>query len=297
MDAAFDLAFSMTADTSENHAFSCETEDNGAKLLKVDSTPVRTKLTVVKPYWGDDKNCTQGNPALYLEDGTRLDFNLGYTGDHGYDAWAQEEQTADIYFDGIPAGTEKAIFRFYKDDYSMDEVLAEFTIDLVNGTAVPSATYTEDGPLVLDSPFDYKYLDSNYEGYSENKAVNGFVISRLFYSSRDAYFIANLYKTYGDYREVKVEVLNAQGTVVASGVSEYNTAVSDVNTYWDKTSPNWDMYAEEHGKDKAPNTYKITMVSENYQPAFGEVLTVRITDNQTGEVLATKDLTMNEKSQ
>lgn len=288
LDASFLLEFSLMADSSYNRSFSCEAVDGSVTLLNVETSPISTELTAVMPghYYID------GESALLLEDGTQLHFNHGKSTDITEEIFNSQAAECLLAFDGLPAGTEKAIFRQYKDqDHS--QVLAEFTLDLQKGTAEVSKTYEENGPLNLDSPFDYRYLNCKGESFSEEKAVNGFMVTDLVYSAKEARFTVQVEKVFGDYREIQVDILNSEGTVVASDTSAYCTSINGSKTYWDETTPCWSTYSK--GSDNAPNPYKIETPTLNYQPACGETLTVRITDTQTGETLVEQDILMNIK--
>ncbi len=296
IDGAFALDFSMTADASCNREFSCDAADGDVKLLGVKTTPVRTCLTVAQPYWGGDSNGPYGKPALYLEDGSRLKYNAQYSGSHGYDPFSEEAQTADQYFDGVPKGTKAVVFRFYKTENDMDrQVLAEFTVDLEKGTAAPSRTYEEDGPLNLEAAFDYRYLSSRELPYDPGKLTNGFMVSSLHYAANDSVFTVSA-DTPGEYKEILAEVLTADGQVVASTVSQYGTLYENENWYWDEDSPFWEGYSKTRGGDKAPHAYQLELYSQNYQPARNETMTVRLTDNETGEEILTQELTLDQLS-
>lgn len=112
---------------------------------------------------------------LYLEDGTPLQRSIGEEENVGFVKTDGPEQEAETithtaFFDGLPQGTEKVILRFFEDQipdwdpatrtapevyYVSDDtmeitpytvgVLAEVTIDLATGEAVPSETYLEYG--------------------------------------------------------------------------------------------------------------------------------------------------------
>jgi len=305
MGASFSLDFSLTANLSQNKAFSCDVEDNGIKLLNLDARPTITRLKAVMP----GTVSYDGDSVLLLENGTKLHLNRAKSADNTADNTtastieeflADEHAEIDLSFDGIPADTKKLIFRQYNNAMH-EKVLAEFTLDLENCTAETSKTYEEDGVLALNGPFDYDFLHSEgaLEGkneYNESKAVNGLQISNLYWDSHDHGVSLHVYQTSAPYREIKAEVLNTQGNVVAEKVSE-NSSVCNSSCktwYFDENYEGWNRILE-FGEEPhyAYNFYTVS----DYLPAFGEVLTVRITDNQTGEVLATKDLTMNEKSQ
>ncbi len=293
VSADFTLDFAVTADLSGNRSFSCQAEDNGVKLVNVESFPTTTRLSLAMP----GGEYVDGDSVLLLESGKSLHFNHRESTDITNEIYeSKEDVELTLSFDGVPAETEKAVFRHYKDS-AHSAVLAEFTLDLANGTAAVSRTYEEDGPLNPDSPFnyfDYRFLTGGSE-QAEAELENGFAAGSLMYDADEAKFTITVEKAQGEYREIKVEVLNAEGIVVASDVSEYNTAISGVKTYSDETSPNWESYCANVGEN-APNLYEITTPSLDYLPAYGEILTVRVTDNQTGEELVTQKIAMTQRS-
>lgn len=141
----FCVEFDLTPDRAHNSQHQTEAEDNGAKLLNVSVTPAQIILTVEKPYWGEAiENAIPGEPDsypagfphLYTADGREIMQDAGASEDKGgYDYKLRETQTADLYFDGAPAGEETVILRFIKGDgKDPDKVLAAFTIDLIAGT-------------------------------------------------------------------------------------------------------------------------------------------------------------------
>ncbi len=289
--AAFELTFTADVQTDFNRDFDCQAEDKGFVLHHVEASPVRTRLNLTVP-----ASSRGTEPYLYLMDGTRRNFNLSYSDEVGgfYGFPNHDSFTADLYFDGLPAGTQQAVLRLYSDNY--DEVLAEFTLDLESGTAQTSATYEQDGVLALDGPYDYMYLECEGTNggrlvYNESEAVNGFQISSLSWYAPDGGVQIGVYHTSAPYREIKAEVLNAQGDVVAEKVSENSSVCnSSLKTwYFDENCEAWNR-----GEGESHYSYHFYTTS-NYLPACGEALTVRITDAQTGEELATKDLLMNEK--
>ncbi len=98
-------------------------------------------------------------PYLYTLDGTKSGAVPPSPQPRPADA-----TTMVIPFDGAPAGTEQLVLRYYDDETgedTRDKVKAEFLIDLTSGTVAPCSTYDDGGALDLDSPFHYKYLDSD----------------------------------------------------------------------------------------------------------------------------------------
>lgn len=304
MDGAdFDLSFTLAADTTHNRDFECPAEDNGVKLLSVHATPVRTRFKVTLPVElanQTDVPITEWEPALYLPEGVKITHNRRQTFPEGYDYGTQEEQTVDMTFDGLPEGTETAVLRVYENTYqktpdSPRAVYCEFTVDLKNGSANPTQTYLEDGPLALDSPFDYEYLGSKYR---EVEMVNGYFVDRVLYDSKNRHFEVSLQQEPAPYRELKVELINAEGLTVAELISSDSpfAGSSLYSYYFDPTSKNWERYHSHPGNAWGENYWYNIVGSSNYRPACGEKLTVKVTDSETGEEILTDTVDMTEKS-
>lgn len=175
LEGSFSGEASVTVDTSHNQRYDAFTSDNVVQINWVESTPSYTRINYTIPYWGTTHYTLLGIPELYLEDGTPLRRSWEEGGDSGFgqpDGPAQEAETVThtAFFDGLPQGTEKVILRFFEDQipdwdpatrtapevyYVSDDtmeitpytvgVLAEVTIDLATGEAVPSETYLEYG--------------------------------------------------------------------------------------------------------------------------------------------------------
>lgn len=174
LEGSFSGEASVTVDTSHNQRYDAFTSDNVVQINWVESTPSYTRINYTIPYWGTTHYTLLGIPELYLEDGTPLRRSWEEGGDSGFgqpDGPAQEAETVThtAFFDGLPQGTEKVILRFFEDQIDWDPsmgtapevyyvsddtmettpytvgVLAEVTIDLATGEAVPSETYLEYG--------------------------------------------------------------------------------------------------------------------------------------------------------
>lgn len=282
--AAFELAFDAVADTSRNVEFDCNAKDGGATLKHVKFTPICSCLDVTAPV---------GNSNLYLMNGTRISPSPSGN-DYGYGS----------VFDSVPVGTEQVILRL-ENSLNHDptaEILAEFTIDLQKGAATPSRTWKEDGVLAKDGPFDYSYLqnyvvlseDGNPEGYvwyDETQAENDLLIGNISYQAETGVFSLGVYHAIPSYREIKSEILNADGNVVAEGLSSDSSLCDNEyrSWYFNEKSSYWDMRIQ----NGIPVNYEYNFaLSSEYRPAFGETLTIRLSDPETGEVLTTADRTM-----
>ena len=174
LEGSFSGEAAVTVDTSHNQRYDAFASDSEVQINWVESTPSYTKINYTIPYWGTTHYTLLGIPELYLEDGTPLRRSWEEGGESGFgepDGPAQEAETVThtAFFDGLPQGTEKVILRFFEEQTDWDPatgtapevyyvaddtmeitpytvgVLAEVTIDLATGEAVPSETYLEYG--------------------------------------------------------------------------------------------------------------------------------------------------------
>lgn len=175
LEGSFSGEAAVTVDTSHNQHYDAFASDSEVQINWVESTPSYTKINYTIPYWGSTHSMPLGIAMLYLEDGTPLQRSIGEEENVGFVKTDGPEQEAETithtaFFDGLPQGTEKVILRFYEDQipdwdpatgtapevyYVADDtmeitpytvgVLAEVTIDLATGEAVPSETYLEYG--------------------------------------------------------------------------------------------------------------------------------------------------------
>lgn len=175
LEGSFSGEAAVTVDTSHNQHYDAFASDSEVQINWVESTPSYTKINYTIPYWGSTHSMPLGIAMLYLEDGTPLQRSMGEEEDVGFVKTDGPEQEAETithtaFFDGLPQGTEKVILRFFEDQipdwdpatrmapevyYVSDDtmeitpytvgVLAEVTIDLATGEAVPSETYLEYG--------------------------------------------------------------------------------------------------------------------------------------------------------
>ncbi len=297
LDANWEVSFSVTVDTSSNYNFSVDTaSDNGMKLLEIQAIPTEISCKVTLPAWGTTEfHLAKGEPVLYTPDGNEIPFDLSKSTDEGgYNPWDSVEQTCTLYFDGAPAGTKQVILRIYEDS-QQESVLAEYTIDLEQATASPTTTYDDGGALDLDYPFRYQYLSwyakSDLFGNLNPKFVNGLFPAAVSFSRGGGSWEVSLL-TENDYREILVELYNCDGDLIGSTVSQYGTKYGQDNWFWDESSPFW-------GEKLAHYPYYSYRVyldpTDNYLPAFEEVLTLVVKDHATGEELIRQEITMDQR--
>ena len=89
-----------------------------------------------------------------------------------------------------------------------------------------------------------------------------------------------------------MELYNCDGDLIGSTVSQYGTKYGQDNWFWDESSPFW-------GEKLAHYPYYSYRVyldpTDNYLPAFEEVLTLVVKDHATGEELIRQEITMDQR--
>lgn len=284
----FEGAFSLIVDRAHEFSFTSDAEDNGAKVLAVSGTPTQTVVTIEKPYWGDvtpnvPADGSLGYPFLCTPDGET--YRIDFTKTTGYDYQSKEPQTADLYFDGLPAGTTQAVLRFYDTGTQQEEVLAEFTIDLEAQTVTPSTTYDDGGLLDLDNPYRYLILQNGGMGKEEN----GFSVMNVTFEKLNGYTGSVYFTLPAEQSEanLRVEVYDSQSTLLWES-NAYNSDGS-WNDRWKYSGPEDSMMgqlAQEAGEAEAAlGECQVSGDVTGLMVPIGEKVTVKIIDMDTGETL------------
>ncbi len=136
--------FFLAPDRTQPITFESDAERNGAKVLRVSTSPTRTEIRIEKPYWGlrhptVPEDGDLGYPYLFTEDGEEILLEHGETYDGGYRFDAQAVQEASLIFDSVPAGTKKLVLWFCNENQwdQVTETQAKFIIDLEHRTVTP----------------------------------------------------------------------------------------------------------------------------------------------------------------
>lgn len=275
-----DASFSLTVDSTSNKCFAANAESNGFQVHQVVSTPTSTEIAVTLP----GEYSIDNYPTLLTPDNRVISFSNDESVRNG-NYYFEGARDCSLYFDGIPAGTEQLVLRFYKDNKE-DSVLAEFTIDLDSEMVNPSNTYEDGGLLDLNDPFHYKYLHGYIAG--EPSFENHFAVDSVSYSKEGSSWEVGLL-TDEAYKEILVEVYTAGGELIGSTVSEYGTVQGQANWFWDENSPWWN----ESNAFYPYYAYRVYLdYEESYMPAIDETVTVVVKDNATGEELTRQDVTL-----
>ncbi len=289
----FRLEFPLAVDGEHKTAFSCEAEDNGAKVLAVTATPAQIAITVEKPYWGEvnDWEVTdepdsypKGFPYLYTLDGHRLsiDSNRTYVqrdgnGDMGnYDPKCRETQRADLYFDGLPAGETQAVLRFIEGD-SSERAIAEFTIDFEKGTVEPGSSLDD------DSPCFYQILQG---GPMQPDGFDGYMVTNVNFSRYDGdrvgAYIETPSETGGEH--LRFTLTDSQGNTWIDTSSILEDGSWNEDALW-KFSPPITSNDPDSGRVvQYQGSYGLSLAAESMPPKDTAV-TATVTDLDTGKVL------------
>lgn len=323
LEGSFSGEAEVTVDTSHNQRYDAFASDSEVQINWVESTPSYTKINYTIPYWGSTHYTLLGIPELYLEDGTPLRRSWEEGGERGFgepDGPAQEAETVThtAFFDGLPQGTEKVILRFYEDQipdwdpatgtapevyYVADDtmeitpytvgVLAEVTIDLATGEAVPSETYLEYGvSSVADTYQDsFKSLywfihvdDTQAAELGQSDWASLTALPGLFQNGQTLYTLDYdratrqldlTFATDGSQpeKDLTVTVANGQGETLAVGKLPADTAEHTSGETWDYYT--WEAsFTLEEGKE-------LSMMDD---------VTVTLTDPNSGEQVYQRQL-------
>lgn len=322
LEGSFSGEAAVTVDTSHNQRYDAFTSDNVVQINWVESTPSYTRINYTIPYWGTTHYTLLGIPELYLEDGTPLRRSWEEGGDSGFgqpDGPAQEAETVThtAFFDGLPQGTEKVILRFFEDQIDWDPatgtapevyyvaddtmeitpytvgVLAEVTIDLTTGEAVPSETYLEYGvSSVADTYQDsFKSLywfihvdDTQAAELGQSDWASLTALPGLFQNGQTLYTLDYdratrqldlTFATDGSQpeKDLTVTVANGQGETLAVGKLPADTAEHTSGETWDYYT--WEAsFTLEEGKE-------LRMMDD---------VTVTLTDPNSGEQVYQRQL-------
>lgn len=278
---SYELAVTVPVDKAHEHGFISDAVDNGAKVLEVLATPAMTRITVEKPYWGDASPSPEdgsiGNPILILEDGSVMERDFSATVDlGGYDRSSRETQVADLYFDGLPAGTGSFTLRFEKCSYDR-EIYAEFVIDLAAETVTPGNTPAKE--VVT-------YDQEGIIGLGHGEEQNGFSVS--FVEIYKAQGSAQIDLTPCQWRvddpcRITVELYNADGDLLGETVSVVTTPLGE-----ERLNSQWGMgWGGEYLQSLHPVFDLHDAEAAGNLPQAGDQVTTVIKDQDSGEVLLT----------
>lgn len=297
----FKLEFPVMVDRENRIEFTCAAEDNGAKVLAVRSTPTQTVITVEKPYWGDvhenvPEDGSKGYPILYTMDGTKMELyhSVSYE-EGGYSYKSKEPQTADLYFDGVPAGTKQVILRFCNDNrYLEQKKLAEFTIDLEKKTVTPAGT-------VVDADWGTPYDIAVIGNFGKGQEQNGYTVTCVDFQYYNGEYTASVSVDtqngkIGKPERLRLEAEDETGRVIfrSDSVTETGEAVSFEDWCPQYSYSENDMDYETACETLAPTGYGVwaDLTGENGWIMAGDTVTVTISDLDTGEVLCTDTRTL-----
>lgn len=297
----FKLEFPVVVDRENRIEFTCGVEDNGAKVLAVKSTPTQTVISIEKPYWGDvhenvPEDGSKGYPVLYTMDGTKIEMDrrASYE-DGGYSYQSKETQTADLYFDGVPAGTKQVILRFCNDNRYMEQKkLAEFTIDLEKKTVTPAGTVVE---ADWGTPYDTAVIGN----FGKGQEQNGYTVTCVDFQYYNGEYTASVTidtqnGKLGEPERLRLEAADETGKVIfrSDSVTEQGEPVSFEKWCLQYSYSESDMDYETACETLAPTGYGVweDLTGENGWIMEGDTVTVTISDLDTGKALCTDTRTL-----
>lgn len=292
----FILEFPVVVDREHKVEFTCEAEDNGARVLAVKATPAQTVVTVEHPYWGDvhenaPEDGSKGYPVLYTMDGTEIPMYRGASREEG--GWrynSKEAQTADLYFDGVPAGEKRVLLRFCNDNrYLERKKLAEFTIDLEKKTVTPAGTVVD---ADWGTPYDGVAILGNLD---KGREQNGYTVVYVSFQYNDGgYSALALFDSkngkIGETERLRLEAADETGRVIfrSDSVTEQGEPAG-----FDKWCPQYPSF-DDDPEATAPTGYGVreALTEENGWVMEGDTVTVTISDLDTGAVLCAETRTL-----
>ncbi len=283
----FKLEFPVAVDRENRVEFTSGAEDNGAKVLAVKSTPAQTVITVEKPYWGDVSPAAEdgslGVPVLSTADGAEIEPNRTDTAElGGYDFRSRETQTADLYFDGVPAGTKVVTLKFIASRDGRHDVYAQFTIDLEKQTVTPAGTPATE--VVT-------YERNSIIGKGLGEEQNGLTVGAVEIICSNGVWQAGLSVSWEpgtgtNSQRLRVELYNADGELLAA---------SDSHMADGERNPQWGMGWS--GEEVLSSYLPLLTLNADGEggrlPQAGEEVTVLVKDLDSGEVLLTETRVLN----
>ena len=87
-----------------------------------------------------------------------------------------------------------------------------------------------------------------------------------------------------------MEIYSADGTLLGSTISQNGTLYENENWFYDENSPFWATRSDIYGAD---HSYKLKFNSiDGNEPGWMDTVTVKVTDNTTGEEILSEDVTL-----
>ena len=308
LSGSFAGSVTLTVDTSHNRILDSLENLGDVEITRMEVTPSYTKFSYTIPFWGIS-TYTMDFPRLFLTDGTQVAYNLNLSEVPDPRQIPRDAKTISgtACFDGLPNGTDQVILRFLEEDLSSSSilagskggdpvrVLAEVTIDLTSGKAVPSQTYLDEGmasgqdyrenyasihwTLPFDDPDMIALGQANWQSVT---AIPGlFQNGESLWSVEWGKEVKVEFVTDGPApeKDLSVTITDAQGNPLAHGILSTETAT--------RYTAGGDPYTSWQG---------VLDPLSDAKPRLLDTVTVTLTDPDTGEQvyqrsvrLATKD--------
>ena len=161
-------------------------------------------------------------------------------------------------------------------------------------TVTPSATYEEGGLLDLSSPYRYEILQSN----AYDLEGNGFAVASVVFRNYETYTSSVFFCVPQEWEKarLKVEVYDSQDTLLWES-SAYNSD-GGWNEGWQSTSPEDSQLGklEQEAGESGETRWEFSVSQEltGRMAAIGEQVTVKILDEDTGDILFTDTQTLDQ---
>lgn len=278
----FSAEFDITADTSHNRLADLYAYDNDAHLISVSSTPSNTTFKIDLPKRWEDEYIAKldspnvgisfGIPVMYTPDGTRYEINSKSDW-----SFVEEWQPSTLIFDGVPNGTESVILRIY-EEYDYETVLAEFTVDIISGTASATTTYNDGGILDIYHPDNFTYVSMG-DGYIEEDEAefkNKLALAYFDYSNDYKYTRIDIYSK-DEYREVEIELCSGKD-LLGKATSQNISGPDSTSGFFPPTEHNERIYNFYSFEFTLNDGVKIDTNTESF--------TIKVLDTSNGSEIA-----------
>lgn len=315
LPGSFTGSLQVTADTTDNRILDgFKSSEGDVKILNIDATPSRTTITYEIPYWGE-KGWYTDYPQLFTEDETWIKRS-SKDDISDYDVYQADTITPTWSFDGLPAGTDKIILRFFNTDpnntlyfrahpeetppdlfepwvesWRQDGapikcgVLREVTIDLDTLEVTPTETYRDAGiPTCYDHFTDYIHLvwDIGFDDYFLRHDVHNASYDMIFADEslfQNGYALAAM-----DYAK-ESQSFTLQLFSTRDDSKDLNVVITGEDG---KTVAEGHTVSSSKQEMESPGQYQYGMLVKSMigrEPELMDHMTVTLSDPDTGETL------------
>lgn len=300
----FEVSFTVETDESDTVQIEGPVEQNGIIFRKFYSTPAGAEVSLdTPPMYVSEAH--YAHVYAFRRNGEQLSSPGSSSANSEY---SEDLVNLTTVISGLKREDTEIVISLMEDMNGTITVVAEFLLNLENGTAMPSTEYQDpQSGLYWDSevPFSKKRLSPSYAATDE--AISSFSGEYMVEFITDADYTWGIYLnvlTKNDYRDITAELFDEGGHRIAGGASgkelawyyelEHSAFIPyeryDIDHY---TMPvykeKFEIYTNEVQDRTVPkdglNAQIIFMDNRNGQLAPGDVYTLRLTDTVTGMLL------------